>query len=129
MEEVLRQLLTRLEGIGESSEELYDTECREQMGDAVMNGFVRATSDYVMPSSFGLHSAEANQAVREALSGYVEGACAKATEQGLIGFHERLAAFQNPDVESDGEGSFFDDFFGYVSPEAFDASGNVIGQP
>jgi hypothetical protein len=65
--------------------------------------------------------------VREALLEYVEQASAKASEIGLSGFHDRLAAFQNPSVVSE-EGSFLDDFFGYAAPEAFDASGNVIGQ-
>ena len=129
MEELLRQLLNRLEGIGNDHEELYDTECREQMSDAVMKGFVRAASNYDLPHEFGLHSTEANRAVREALLEYVDRASAKASELGLSGFHDRLAAFQNSDVESDGEGSFYDDFFGYAAPEAFDALGNVIVQP
>ena len=102
MEELLRQLLNRLERIGNEHEELYDTECRDQMGDAVMNGFVRASSNYVLPDEFGLHSTETNLAVRQALQEFVAGATAKASEVGLGGFHDRLAAFQNPNVESDG---------------------------
>lgn len=127
MEELLRQLLNRLESIGHDHEELYDTECREQMSEAVMNGFVRATSNYALPDAFGLHSAEANQAVRQALAEYVAGATARAAELRLGGFHDRLAVLQNPHVESEGEGSFYDDFFGYAAPEAFDAAGNPIG--
>jgi hypothetical protein len=56
----------------------------------------------------------------------VDRACAKASEIGLSRFHDRLAAFQNPNVVSE-EGSFLDDFLGYAAPEAFDASGDVIG--
>ena len=67
MEELLRRLLNRLADIGHDHEELYDTECRERMSEAVMNGFVRGASNYAMPDEFGLFSAEANLAVRQAL--------------------------------------------------------------
>ncbi len=128
MEKLLRQLLNRLEEIGNIYEELYDTECREQMSDAIMNGFVRSMDAFVWPDEFGLHSAEANQAVREALQEYVDRASLKASELGLSQFHVRLAAFQNPNVVSDRDGSYFDDFFGYASPDSFDASGKVVGE-
>jgi hypothetical protein len=127
MEELLRRLLNRLERVGNDHEELHDTECREQMSDAIMNGFVRASGADGLRNEFGLFSAEGNLAVREALLEYVERACAKAFALGLSGFHDRLAAFQNPNVASDGEGILSDDFFGYATPESFDAAGNVIG--
>jgi hypothetical protein len=127
MEELLRQLLNRLEQIGNDHEELYDTECRERMGNAVMDGFVRDKSGFVLGSNFGLHAEEANLAVKEALAEYIANAKAKAAELGITDFHERRAAFQNSDVESDEEGSFYDDFFGHSAPEAFDSAGNVIG--
>jgi hypothetical protein len=127
MEELLRRLLNCLERIGNDHEELYDTECREQMSDAIMNAFVRASGADGLRDDFGLYSAEANLAVREALLECVERACTKASDLGLITFHDRLAAFQNPNVASDGDGSFSDDFFGYAAPESFDAAGNVAG--
>jgi hypothetical protein len=127
MEELLRRLLNRLERIGNDHEELYDTECREQMSDAIMNGFLRASGADDLRSDFGLFSAEANLAVREALLEYVERTCPKASEFGLSRFHNRLDAFQNRNVASHGEGSFSDDFFGYAAPESFDAAGNVVG--
>lgn len=126
MEELLRQLLNRLEEIGRDHEELYDTDCREQMSDAVMSSFVRATNDLALPDTFGLYTAGANTAVREALSAYIDLARSKATDLGLHGFHDRLAAFQNQQVTSDEQGNFYDDYFGYSDPKNFDESGNVI---
>tara|TARA_R110002049_G_C9026253_1_gene551704 strand:- start:81 stop:995 length:915 start_codon:yes stop_codon:yes gene_type:complete len=126
MEELLRQLLNRLEQVGSNHEELYDTECRERMGNAVMDGFVRNKGDFVLADDFGLYATEANLAVKEALAEYITKANSQAAESSITDFHERLAAFQNSDVESDGEGSFYDDFFGHSAPDAFDSTGNVI---
>ncbi|HUT11543.1 MAG TPA: hypothetical protein VMY42_13665 [Thermoguttaceae bacterium] len=126
MEEVLRHLLNQLEQVGVDHEEVYDSECRERMGNAVMDGFVRDEGDFFLGDDFGLHSVEANRAVREALAEYIANARARAAELGLKTFHDRLAAFQNSDVESDKEGSFYDDFFGHSPPEAFDSAGNAI---
>ena len=126
MEELLRHLLNRLDSIGKEHDELYDSECREQMGNAVMSGFVRALDRYDLPAEFGLYSAEANRMVRSALMEYVNLANAKASDVGMSGFHDRLAAFQNPEIESDIERNYYDDFFGYAAPKAFDASGRVI---
>ncbi|QDU37409.1 hypothetical protein Mal4_17200 [Maioricimonas rarisocia] len=127
MEELLRQLLNRLEQVSTDHEELYDTECRERMGNAVMDGFVRNKSDFVLGDDFGLHAAVANLAIKEALAEYITQANSQAAELGITDFHERLAAFQNSDVESDEEGSVYDDFFGHSAPDAFDSTGNVIG--
>jgi hypothetical protein len=127
MEELLRQLLNQLEQIGDQHEELYDSDCRERMSDAVMDGFVRDTKDFLLTDDFGLYSPTANRAVKDALRHYIESARLKATELGLAAFRDRLAAFQNPTVESD-ERNFYDDFFGHSDPEAFDTAGNVIDQ-
>jgi hypothetical protein len=126
MEELLRQLLNRLGRIGNEYEELHDSECPERMSDAVINRFVRASPNYELPHQFGLHSAGANRAVRNALLDYIDRASIKASELGLDSFHDRLAAFQNPDIPSDDEGLYFDDYFGYMAGEQFDAAGNVI---
>jgi hypothetical protein len=40
MDKLLLQLLERLEAIGEHHGELFDTEVRESMGIAIMQGFV-----------------------------------------------------------------------------------------
>ena len=117
MREALRKLLTRLEEIGRHHEELYDTECRDRMGNAVLEGFARARSDYVLPEDFGLSVVDANRSVREALAQYIDEANFTAERDGIDSFRSRLAAFQDGSVESPGEGCRYDDFFGYVDPE------------
>jgi hypothetical protein len=124
MEDLLRNLLVALEEIGEEHEELYDSEVRERMSNAIMDGFVRLKPDSSLPKSFGMHSTNADNAVRTALAAYIQAAKAKAAELRLTAFRNRLDAFQNEDVASE-EGNYFDDFFGWSNPDSFDADGNV----
>ena len=77
-------------------------------------------------NNFGLHSEQGNQAVRKALADYIVEAKAKAIELGLIGFHARLSAFQNERVESENEGNYYDDFFGYWRAADFDENGTLL---
>lgn len=128
MEELLRKLLNHLDQVGVDHEELYDTECRQHLSNAVVDGFVRGQSEYILADDFGLHKAEANREVRKALTAYIADAKTKAAELGIVDFHKRLDAFQNPNVESDEEGSFYDDFFGHSAPELFDSEGNALSQ-
>ncbi len=123
MNELLRQLLNRLEAIGVTNEEIYDTECRDRMGDAVFDGFIRPVANFNIPLDFGLHSTSANDAVRIALADYIEKAKKLAPTVGVTTFHERLDAFQNGTIKSDVEGTYFDVFFGYSKPDAFDDAG------
>jgi hypothetical protein len=117
--------LNRLEDIGAINEEIYDTECRDRMGDAVFDGFIRPVVDFNPPTDFGLHNPSANDAVRVALMEYIEKAKKLAPTVGVITFHDRLDAFQNGAIKSDAEGSYFDDFFGYSKPDAFDEAGTL----
>ena len=39
MDEILRELINKLDDVGSAHEELFDTECRERMGNAVFEGF------------------------------------------------------------------------------------------
>ena len=125
MNDLLKQLLNQLEAVGSSNEEIYDSECRDRMGESILSGFVRQKEGIILPVSFGLHSAEANGAVRLALTEYIGRANQLAATLGITAFHERLAAFQNGAIKSDREGAYFDDFFGYSSPDAFIESGEV----
>lgn len=126
MNELLLRLLNQLDRIGSDHGELYDSECRDRMSAAIVDGFVRNVSGFVAPEEYGLWTREANLAVREALAQYLTDARQLAAELGIASFHDRLAAFQDADVESSEEGSFYDDFFGYSPPELFDASGKVV---
>ncbi|HEX5105337.1 MAG TPA: hypothetical protein VFV87_16075, partial [Pirellulaceae bacterium] len=46
MDEILLALLIRLEAIGDEHEELFDSEVRERMGNAVFHGFVKPMYDF-----------------------------------------------------------------------------------
>ena len=69
MEQLLRQLLNRLDDIGSENEELFDSECRERLSSAIMEGFVRARGVDVLDEDFGDFSPEGNRLVREDLIG------------------------------------------------------------
>ena len=123
MDELLKQLLNRLEAIGATNEEIYDTECRDRMGDAVFDGFIRPVMNFSLPLDFGLRGGATNDAVRTALSEYIDQASRLAPTLGASTFHQRLNAFQDGSVKSDVEGTCFDDFFGFSKPDAFDEAG------
>jgi hypothetical protein len=126
MDKLLLELLEILEDIGQSHEELYDTVCRENMGNSVFHLFVKPSLDYTLPDDFGLHSDEANQQVKSALCRYIASANELAPTVGITDFHARLAVFQNADVRTSREKSSFDDFFGWSNPACFDWFGNVV---
>lgn len=126
MEELLRRLLNELSRLGVDHGEIFDSECREQMSRAVYDAFLKGTPNAEIGNNFGLHSEQGNQAVRKALADYIVEAKAKAIELGLIGFHARLSAFQNERVESENEGNYYDDFFGYWRAADFDENGTLL---
>jgi len=124
MKDILLGLLNRLKAIGDTSEELYDTDVRQAMGDAVIDGYVRAEHDYAIPEDFGMFSPEANAAVRKALLDYMLAANQKAAELGISRFHDRLATLQDRSVQID-EHRDYEDFLGHVRSDVYDAQGNV----
>ena len=124
MEQLLLDLLYRLEAIGDRDESLYDTVVREKMGNAVFFGFVKPRPGFVLPDDYGMPEEE-NQAIKAALGAYIEGAKSLAPAAGLDTFHKRLAAFQNSVVRTAGQKNDYDDFFEWSNPELFDEDGNV----
>lgn len=127
MERILLELLQDLEAIGEDHEELFDSEVRDRMGEAILAGFVRSIPNYVVSDDLGMFNDRANRRVKEALQSYIEAASPLATELGLVTFHQRLAAFQNPEVRTSGHGwNNFDEFFGTTKSDCYDADGNVV---
>ena len=125
MNELLLELLNKLEAIGHEHEEIYDSEVRDQMREAVHDGFLDLVPDYKLPDTFGLVSDKGNHFVREALSSYIEAAKSKAQELGLT-FKQRLNAFQSTDVITS-TGTTADEFFGYTPPGMFAESGEWLG--
>jgi hypothetical protein len=113
MDEILQLLLDDLDKIAESSEEIFDTEVRDRMRDAVHYGFLKPKSRYVLPDDFGMFTKRANAKVKAALHRFLDAAKTAAKKEGLVTPDARLAAFQNNEVTS-AEGNYYDDFFGYA---------------
>ncbi|MBN8627491.1 MAG: hypothetical protein J0M17_18595 [Planctomycetes bacterium] len=127
MDELLRELLDAIDAVAEHHEEIFDSECREQMSNPIFYLFIAPRTDYQMPNEFGLYSDQANQQVKAALAKYISSVTELAAERGIKSFHDRLAAFQNNEVQSMTARTFYDDYFGWMNPADFDHEGNVIG--
>ena len=123
MEQLLLELLIRLEAVGEQDESLFDTVVREKMGDPVFYGFIKPEPGYVLPDDYAMPD-EKNRLIKAALLAYIEGARSLAPDLGLDSFHKRLAAFQNSAVRTEQKNDY-DDFFGWMNPHLFDEGGNV----
>jgi hypothetical protein len=124
VEQLLLDLMRRLEAIGDRDESLYDTVVREKMGDPVFHLFIKPKAGYLMPDDYGM-SDEDNRAIKAALCEYIDRALTLAPKVGLDTFHKRLAAFQDLEVRTE-QANYYDDFFGWSNPEQFDCEGNVI---
>lgn len=125
MDSELLRLLEALEDIGEEDESLFNTPVRQAMSNALVDGFARMRSGFVLPSSFGLDDPDADSQVRDAIERYLGAVIPLASEQGLSTFHQRLAAIQNPSVLTDEENDY-EEFLGHSNPDLFDEEGNVI---
>lgn len=124
MDTALLRLLEALEDVGHEDESLFNSFVRQAMGNALVNGLARMTPGWVLPPSFGLATLEADRKVREILKQYLDVARMLAAQQGLVTFHQRLAAIQNSSIRTD-EGNDFEEFFGYSNPAFFDEDGKV----
>jgi len=109
--ELLKKLLTRMDGIMEKHDELQDTDVRDQVHEAVFDAFVLAKADYELPEEFGMSTKAGNKRVRSALAAFLTKATSVATKANLNPGPPRLAAFQDIEVTSD-NGSTYDDYFG-----------------
>jgi hypothetical protein len=125
MEALLKDLLTQLKEIGEEREELYDSEVRERMRDAVFNGFLKPAHNFELPFDFGMGDEEGNEVVREAIAKYITDANNKAKELGLD-FSGRYSAFQTNRVTVGPIEVTYGDFFGYVPLDDYDDRGNLL---
>lgn len=125
MDEVLLELLHRLEVVGDAYEELFDSEVREAMDAAVFRGFIKPEPGYVLPNEFAMFTPAGDRRVREVLTWFLPAARVAAERAGLNTFHGRLGAFQNLDIRTARQNDY-NDFFGWADPELFDAAGNVI---
>jgi len=110
VERHLATLLNRLEEIGEEHGEMYDTECREKMSEALFTSFVYNKEGYTLATDFGFYEAEGNKEVGEALRVYIDAMKPLAKESTE---EERMDMIEDYEVESE-EGQTFDDFLGEV---------------
>jgi hypothetical protein len=125
MEDVLLELLHRLEIIGDAHEELFDSDVREAMDGTVFYGFIKPRPGYILPDNFAMFSDEGNSLVKHALAWFLPAARAAGVRSGLDTFHKRLAAFQNLEVRTP-QKNCYNQFFGWSNPEEFDEAGNVV---
>src|SRR5438477_12952574 len=102
MRELLLKLLLRLEAIGNDHEEAGDTVCRDAMRSAVFRSFLRPEPGFEFPDDYGLYDPDANLAVKETIEEFVSAARGLAPSLGLTNFQQRLAAFQDPSVSTEG---------------------------
>ena len=113
----LKALLESLARVAKTHDELYDTDVREQMFEAVFKAFIHPEPGYVLPDEFGMFSAEANAQVKTALQNYVTQARQTEEKLHITAPEERLDTFQNPEVCTDADELYPDDFFGWMNPD------------
>ena len=121
----LKRLLNALDRIMESHEELGDTDVRERMYEAVFHGFIVQTNGYVLPEEFGMFEPGGNHKVKKALQEFIESA-RKETVGKLATPHERLSAFQDPEVTGRDDLTY-DEFFGHA--EALENLAKMFEKP
>ena len=63
-----------------------------------------------------MFSTDGNNAIRSVMYRFLPEFISVASKKGLDTPLKRLSSFQNENVETPGEGNFYDDFFGYIDP-------------
>lgn len=109
-----REFLNELDGIADDHGEIMDTECREQLFDALYLSVLKPRDGYELPEKYGLYEPEGNARVKAAFQRYVGAALPLAAQEGLDTPSARLDAFQN--VSSDA-GNSTDEYFGWLDPQ------------
>jgi hypothetical protein len=111
MEQLIQQLLTDLERIGEQAPQLYDVTTRQAIRDVLQRGFVKNEHGYHVPDTFSLDTVQANDVLRKTLIRFLEQANeAACSEENPF---QRLALIQNTGALSPIHEKTFDDFYGY----------------
>ena len=115
-----------LEAIGETHEELYDTDVREQLAETLYFAFVWGHRLRSAPVTFGMFSAEGDAMVSSVVSAFLREALQEASVEHIAIGAPRLAALQNASIVTKG-GQTYDNFIGHAD-EPFDPDG-LSGQP
>ena len=112
MRDALIRFLDTLEAIGEDHEEVYDTDVREQLGEAIERNLIIPAGPIETPTKLGMFSDEADERVAAALGAYLTEARRQADELRLDEVARRRAVW-DPDATST-SGATVDEFLGWV---------------
>jgi hypothetical protein len=108
----LVRLLDALEAIGDEHEEVYDTDVRERMADAIERRLIARSDDGELSGDFGMFSDDGNRRVREAVERYLAEAVPRAD---ALGLDERARRASVWDIETtSSRGTTVDEFLGWV---------------
>ncbi|NLF24131.1 MAG: hypothetical protein GX589_00525 [Deltaproteobacteria bacterium] len=110
---LLKSFLDDLEGIAAAHPELYDTDVGDQLSEALVRHYVKASKRTRLPHSFGMFSEEANTKVRDALLKFISKAKKIAAEEGINEPRSRLSTIQDDSVSTE-KGECYDVFFGHL---------------
>jgi len=105
----LKELLDSLEVIAKNDENLWEIESKMVLSEVMVKAFILQKDGYILPTTFGLNSKESNEAVRKALSNYIE---KMSLHQSDIP-ERRWVMFQDLDVDSE-EDNDVEDFFDWI---------------
>ena len=113
VQKVLKRLLDRLEIVAQEDDEVYEMESKMALSDAIVKGFIFDNPEYTLPNHFGLESEELNIAIKKALQEYIEGMRPLVESYSLDDEDKRWYAFQDLDVDSEGEEDV-EEFFDWI---------------
>ena len=117
----LLQLLNEFDRIAQTYEEIGDTDVREQIRDALNDGYVTPKDDFELPETFGMFEPDGNAQVGAALRQFLAAANKIAAQRkNLQTAKGRLRSIQDENVTSDA-GTLYDEYWGYVDEDEFNA--------
>ena len=116
----LLQLLNEFDRIAQTYEEIGDTDVREQIRDALNDGYVTPKDGFELPETFGMFEPDGNAQVGAALRQFLAAANKIAAQRkNLQTAKGRLRSIQDENVTSDA-GTLYDEYWGYVDEDEFD---------
>lgn len=113
MKNALLALLNNLENVEAEHPEINDTAVREELHAAIFGAFIEPKPGYELPTGYAMFSDEADAQIRTALAAFLTHPEVIAAASQLQTSAERLAAFQNDDLESS-NGNYTGDYFGWA---------------
>ncbi len=107
----LQSLIEALDSVSDESEEVNDTDVREQLSEA-LHGLLLDPRGFQLPQEIGMFDAKGNQRVLTALERFRADYIA-AGGQALASTVDADQYIQSPDIVS-GRGSAYDEYFGHA---------------